>query len=89
VSCAQAKNVAEVVVTGDRGLCGGYNAQMIKKAEGRIAELTGQGVDVELVTVGNKGSTYFKKRETPVRRSTRRDQPAPGCSLPRPIGTVL
>lgn len=27
-----------------------------------------QGVDVELVTIGNKGSTYFGKRETPVRK---------------------
>ena len=42
VSCAQAKNVAVVVVTGDRGLCGGYNAQMIKKAEARIVELQSQ-----------------------------------------------
>merc|ERR1740127_323896 len=65
----EAKKVALVVITGDRGLCGGYNAQMIKKAEARIVELKGQGVDVELVTVGNKGSTYFKKRETPVRAS--------------------
>ena len=40
--CAQAKNVAVVVVTGDRGLCGGYNAQMIKKAEARIVELQSQ-----------------------------------------------
>jgi F-type H+-transporting ATPase subunit gamma len=59
----EAKNVAIVVVTGDRGLCGGYNAQMIKKAEARIIELKDQGVGVELVTVGNKGSTYFKKRQ--------------------------
>jgi F-type H+-transporting ATPase subunit gamma len=59
----EAKNVAIVVVTGDRGLCGGYNAQMIKKAEARIVELKDQGVGVELVTVGNKGSTYFKKRQ--------------------------
>merc|ERR1719201_449253 len=29
----EAKKVGMVVVTGDRGLCGGYNAQMIKKAE--------------------------------------------------------
>ena len=42
VPCAQAKNVAVVVVTGDRGLCGGYNAQMIKKAEARIVELQSQ-----------------------------------------------
>jgi F-type H+-transporting ATPase subunit gamma len=59
----EAKNVAIVAVTGDRGLCGGYNAQMIKKTEARILELKDQGVGVELVTVGNKGSTYFKKRQ--------------------------
>jgi len=65
----KASKVALVVVTGDRGLCGGYNANSIKKAEARIAELKSQGVEVELVTVGNKGGTYFKKRETPVRAS--------------------
>jgi len=59
----EAKTVAVVVVTGDRGLCGGYNAGMIKKAEARILELVGQGVEVQLVTIGNKGSTYFKKRQ--------------------------
>merc|ERR1719198_1364303 len=64
-----AKKVAVVVITGDRGLCGGYNANAIKKAEQRIAELKAQDVEVELVTVGNKGSTYFKKRPTPVRAS--------------------
>jgi len=64
-----AQKVALVVVTGDRGLCGGYNANAIKKAEQRIAELKEQGVEVELITVGNKGSTYFKKRVTPVRAS--------------------
>jgi len=64
-----AKKVALVSITGDRGLCGGYNANSIKKTEARIAELKEQGVEVELITVGNKGSTYFKKRETPVRAS--------------------
>ena len=39
---SQPKNVAIVVVTGDRGLCGGYNAQMIKKAEARVIELKDQ-----------------------------------------------
>jgi ATP synthase F1 gamma subunit len=38
----EAKKVGMVVVTGDRGLCGGYNAQMIKKAEARRDELNAQ-----------------------------------------------
>jgi len=58
-----------VVITGDRGLCGAYNAAAIKKTEQRIAELKAQDIDVELLLIGNKGSTYFKKRETPVRKA--------------------
>merc|ERR1711990_898544 len=63
-----AEKVGLVVITGDRGLCGSYNAAAIKKAEARIAELKEQGVQPELILIGNKGSTYFKKRETPVRK---------------------
>jgi F-type H+-transporting ATPase subunit gamma len=58
-----------VTITGDRGLCGAYNSAAIKKTEARIAELKEQGIDVELLTIGNKGSTYFGKRETPVRKA--------------------
>merc|ERR1719310_1707677 len=64
-----AKKVGLVVITGDRGLCGSYNAAAIKRAEARIEELKGNGVDVELILIGNKGSTYFKKRATPVRKA--------------------
>merc|ERR1719247_1673346 len=61
-----AKKVGIVCITGDRGLCGSYNAAAIKKTESRIEELKGQGLDVELLLVGNKGGSYFKKRATPV-----------------------
>jgi len=63
-----AKKVGLVSITGDRGLCGSYNAAAIKKTEQRIAELKEQGVEVELIVIGNKGSTYFKKRATPIRK---------------------
>merc|ERR1719174_285640 len=62
------KTVGLVVITGDRGLCGGYNANAIKQTELRIKQLKEQGIEVELILIGNKGSTYFKKRETPVRK---------------------
>merc|ERR1712203_676781 len=47
-------------------------AQIIKKAENRVAELKAQGVEVELITIGNKASQYFKKRTdtvAPVRKA--------------------
>ena len=49
-------------VTGDRGLCGGYNANIIKRTEQRVAELKGQGYAVDLVLIGRKAITYFQNR---------------------------
>ncbi|KAL6200963.1 PREDICTED: ATP synthase gamma chain, chloroplastic [Fragaria vesca subsp. vesca] len=56
------KKVALVVVTGDRGLCGGFNNQIIKKAERRIAELKALGLEYTIVSVGKKGNSYFSRR---------------------------
>ncbi|TXG47022.1 hypothetical protein EZV62_026316 [Acer yangbiense] len=56
------KKVALVVVTGDRGLCGGFNNYVIKKAERRIAELKGLGVEYIIISVGKKGNSYFSRR---------------------------
>lgn len=64
-----AKKVLLVVVSGDRGLCGGYNNYIIKKTEQRVRELGEAGIAVELFTIGNKGKIYFRSRETKLRRS--------------------
>ena len=48
--------VLVVALTGDRGLCGGYNTYAIKKVETRLKELKDQGIDFDLVCVGNKGN---------------------------------
>ncbi|MDP4127863.1 MAG: ATP synthase F1 subunit gamma [Bacillota bacterium] len=52
------QKVVYVVITSDRGLCGGYNANLIRKTAGLIAE-TPQ--DVKLVTVGRKGRDFFRR----------------------------
>jgi F-type H+-transporting ATPase subunit gamma len=51
-----------LAVTGDRGLCGGYNANIIKRTEQRVAELKAQGYSVDLVLIGRKAITYFQNR---------------------------
>ncbi|KAJ4703907.1 ATP synthase subunit gamma [Melia azedarach] len=56
------KKVALVVVTGDRGLCGGFNNAIIKKAESRIAELKELGLEYTVISVGKKGNSYFLRR---------------------------
>ena len=83
-----AEKVGLVVITGDRGLCGSYNAAAIKKSEARIAELKAQGVEVELVLVGNKGGGYFKRRDTPVRKAIPCTQ-APTAAMAQQISDEL
>lgn len=56
------KKIALVVVTGDRGLCGGFNNFVLKKAESRMRELKELGVEFTLVSIGKKGNSYFKRR---------------------------
>jgi F-type H+-transporting ATPase subunit gamma len=62
----QVKCVGLLVVTGDRGLCGGYNSAIIKKAELRAKELKEQGLDYRFVTVGRKATQYFQRRNQPI-----------------------
>lgn len=56
------KKVALVVVTGDRGLCGGFNNAVLRKAETRITELENLGLDYTVISVGKKGNSYFMRR---------------------------
>ena len=63
------KKVTLTVITGDRGLCGGYNSMMIKKAEQRFNELKRQGVEADMVLVGKKGISYFTRRNYPIRKT--------------------
>lgn len=65
----EVKKVTLTVVTGDRGLCGGYNSFMIKKAEARFKELESQGIDVDMVLIGVKGIAYFERRNYPIRKT--------------------
>jgi len=65
----EVKSVALLVVSGDRGLCGGYNTNVIKRAQQRVKELQAEGIDYKLVLVGRKATQYFKRREQPIDES--------------------
>jgi F-type H+-transporting ATPase subunit gamma len=56
------RTITLLAVTGDRGLCGGYNSNIIKRTEQRVAELKSQGFTVDLVLMGRKAITYFQNR---------------------------
>ena len=55
-----AKCVALVLITSNRGLCGGFNSNLIKLARARIEELEQKNVSVRLHLIGKKGIGYFK-----------------------------
>ncbi|KAK1582129.1 hypothetical protein Q3G72_012129 [Acer saccharum] len=56
------KRVGVVVITSDRGLCGGFNNAVIRKCETRIAELKKNGIDCVVISVGKKGNGYFRRK---------------------------
>lgn len=62
VTVRPVKSVLVAIVTGDRGLCGGYNNFVIKKSEARVRELMAMGIDVKIVCIGKKGKVYYKRR---------------------------
>ncbi|MHB9011710.1 MAG: ATP synthase F1 subunit gamma [Ignavibacteriaceae bacterium] len=59
----EVKNIAIVVVTADRGLCGAFNANIIKEANRYIKEELGGNANVSIFGVGKKGYEFFSKRD--------------------------
>jgi F-type H+-transporting ATPase subunit gamma len=53
-----------LVVTSDRGLCGGFNANLSKAAERFIKERSGDFKELSLMTIGRKGYEFLRNRHT-------------------------
>ena len=55
-----AKRAAVLLLTGNRGLAGAFNSNLIKEARGLIAKLEGEGTEVAIHAIGKKGLGYFR-----------------------------
>jgi F-type H+-transporting ATPase subunit gamma len=55
------KRVGIVAISTDRGLCGGLNTNMFKKALNHLGELDEKGIEIEVVTFGGKALSFFKR----------------------------
>ncbi len=55
-----ARRSAVILLTSNRGLAGGFNVNLIRKARETLDELRGGGVDVELHVSGRKGISFFR-----------------------------
>ena len=61
VASSAAKAAGFVVVTTDKGLCGGLNTNVLRAVTGKLRELEGQGVKAETVAIGNKGLGFLNR----------------------------
>ncbi len=57
----EVKNILYIVIAGDRGLCGGYNINLLRFAEERLKAVP-EGQNGEMLLIGNKTSEHFRTR---------------------------
>ena len=57
----EVKRVGFIIVTTDRGLCGGLNANLFRKVIRQMRELDEAGVGIDVCTVGSKGLAFFRR----------------------------
>ncbi len=57
----EAQRVGYIVISTDRGLCGGLNANLFKTMIGEIANMQGKNVEVDMALVGAKAVAFFRR----------------------------
>lgn len=63
---ANPRRAAVLVITSDSGMAGGYNSNVLKRAEELMTTLRGQGKEPVLYVMGKKGLTYYTFRNRPL-----------------------
>ncbi|MCS6294768.1 MAG: ATP synthase F1 subunit gamma [Nitrospira sp.] len=64
----EGKRIEILVVTSDRGLCGGFNGNIVRKSAEFVRQCEAQGLSVNLSLIGRKGRDYFRRRSWPIRQ---------------------
>ncbi|MEU8634427.1 F0F1 ATP synthase subunit gamma [Amycolatopsis sp. NPDC048633] len=60
------KRAAVLVVTSDKGQCGGYNSNVLRATEELLSLLRDEGKEAQIYVTGNKGLNYYRFRDRPV-----------------------
>jgi F-type H+-transporting ATPase subunit gamma len=68
LSSRERKKVALLVVTSDRGLCGGFNSNLLRAVNRFLRENGGGTEDMVLFVVGRKARDFFRRRQVPMRK---------------------
>jgi F-type H+-transporting ATPase subunit gamma len=85
----QVKKVCYVVLTADRGLCGGYNSGVMRATEGEIKEDALAGRDHVIVPVGRKAEGYFRFRGYNMAQSFTGFTDSPTYAVAKEIGEFV
>ncbi|HLZ35522.1 MAG TPA: ATP synthase F1 subunit gamma [Nitrospira sp.] len=64
----EGNRILVTVVTSDRGMCGAFNANILRTAVSALKDFESRGAQVEVAVVGRKGRDFFRRRHWPVRR---------------------
>ena len=83
------KRVDLLVIASDRGLCGGFNANILRKAEAFLLEREPLGTQVSLSLVGRKSRDYFRRRRREMRRVLADLRREPNLTLAAELGDDL
>lgn len=84
---AEEKNVVLLILTSNRGLCGGYNSGLLRLAMARLKELRAQGKNVQIEMSGRRGIAFAKFEKLPVAHSYTEFEDKPRFDEVNPIAT--
>ena len=60
----EVKRVGFIIVSSDRGLCGGLNNNLFRDVLKRMTEMQNRGVEIDICTIGSKASNFFSRLGT-------------------------
>jgi F-type H+-transporting ATPase subunit gamma len=70
LSAGEGKKLALLVVTSDRGLCGGFNSNLLRATHRFLREQGGRYEEIVMFTVGRKARDFFRRRGVQIRKES-------------------
>ncbi len=83
------KRVGLILVTADRGLAGGFNANVIRRAASFMREKRRAGAEVEVVTIGKKGRDWLLRYDPVIRAEFTKLPDAPNTNHISPVARIV
>ena len=65
----ESRKIELLVITADRGLCGGFNANVLRRAQEFLHEKKAEGCEAGISIIGRKARDFFKRRNIPSRET--------------------